>query len=72
MGHFLNGSGASDGGIFLGLCLALRRVLHTVSTVLRLSEYDGEDEGSWILLEPLPAGSDDAGPSGAEPEEAGA
>ena len=44
----------------------------TIKTVLRLSEYDGEDEGSWILLEPLTAGSGAAGPSGAEPEEADA
>ena len=40
----------------------------TIKTVLRLSEYGGEDEGSWVLLEPLTAGSGEAGPSGADLE----
>ena len=26
-----------------------------VPTVLQLAEYDGEDEGCWVLLEPLAA-----------------
>ena len=41
----------------------------TIKKVLRLSEYGGEDEGSWVpLLEPLTAGSGETGPSGADLE----
>ena len=29
-----------------------------VPTVLQLAEYDGEDEGCWVLLEPVAAAAE--------------
>jgi len=51
----------------------------TVKTVLRLKDYGGEEESSWVLLESLGEGEvagpttrvGEAGPSGAQPQAGG-
>lgn len=54
-----DGRKESDGELYHLLCNDLDG--EEIKTVLRLDEYNGEDEGSWLLLEAIEVAETDSG-----------